>query len=399
MDEGMPAPTTAEPATAPTLRTLFLVFLGFGLRAWGGPAAQIAMIRDETRQRQWIGSAHFNRLLAVYQILPGPEATEMCVHLGFLQRGRIGAVLAGLAFMLPGFVLMLLLAWGYVSIGQSRPDILGLLAGFAPAVAALVVAASIRLGKHVLHDQPLVLAALVVAVATAFGVPFYVTLLFAGLAYATSRKWRLAVVVLGAAASVLAIALLRQTSGDPNVGSSIAAGGSPALALGISGLKAGLLTFGGAYTAIPFVQGDAVGRFLTQEQFLDGLALSGILPAPLIIFATFVGFVGGGWAGALAMTFGIFLPAFAFTLLGHRYLESLANHVRLTRFLDGVAAGVIGILGFTAVGLTLGATSTWLGGGLLVAAFAGLLLWKSRWATPVVVLGCGAVGALVTLAI
>lgn len=392
------AESPPELAPPPTLGRLFAVFLSFGLRAWGGPAAQIAMIRDETTQRRWIGAARFNRLLAVYQILPGPEATEMCVHLGFLQRGRIGALLAGLGFMVPGFVLMLLFAWAYVNIGANNPGLLLLLVGFVPAVAALVAAASLRLSKHVLHNRSLMVAGAAVAVATAVGVPFYVALPFAGLAYAaTHPRLRVLVILLGVAVSTLALVLVAQGDGGAAAGTVLEPDGHRTTALGLSGLKAGLLTFGGAYTSIPFVQQDAVGRYMTQEEFLDGLALSGMLPAPLIIFATFVGFVGGGLAGSLAMTVGIFLPAFAFTLLGHRYLESIANQPKLARFLDGVTAGVIGILAVTAVGLAASAASTRLGVTLLVAAFAALLLWKSRWATPVVVLACGAIGAVYAL--
>jgi chromate transporter len=120
-----------------------------------------------------------------------------------------------------------------------------------------------------------------------------------------------------------------------------------------SGLKAGLLTFGGAYTVIPFLQRDAVtrGAWMSNAQFLDGLALSGLLPAPLIIFSTFVGYLGGGPWGAVAMTLGIFLPAFSFTLVGHDALERWVHHPRIRLFLEGVTAGVVGLIAGTTLAL------------------------------------------------
>lgn len=120
----------------------------------------------------------------------------------------------------------------------------------------------------------------------------------------------------------------------------------------LSGLKAGLLTFGGAYTVIPFLRDNAVGRgWMSDAQFLDGLALSGILPAPLIIFSTFVCYHGGGPLGALAMTAGIFLPAFCFTLFFHDQLERLVDHGALHSFLEGVSAGVVGLIAATTLEL------------------------------------------------
>jgi chromate transporter len=164
-------------------------------------------------------------------------------------------------------------------------------------------------------------------------------------------------------------------------------------------LKAGLLTFGGAYTAIPFVRGDAVGRgWISEGQFLDGLALSGIIPAPLIIFATFVGYLAGGLAGALAMTLGIFLPAFAFGLLFYDRLERVIENERLHRLLEGVAAGVVGLIAVTAVQLALAVSrsvpSIIVGIAIFAAGLGLLYLWRSKLAVPAVVLGSAIAGAL-----
>jgi chromate transporter len=161
----------------------------------------------------------------------------------------------------------------------------------------------------------------------------------------------------------------------------------PLLLLFWSGLKAGLLTFGGAYTVIPFLQRDAVtqGAWMSNAQFLDGLALSGLLPAPLIIFSTFVGYLGGGPWGAVAMTAGIFLPAFAFTLLGHDALERVVHQPRIRLFLEGVTAGVVGLIAGTTLAL-LKVSLTGLEPLLLFAVVLGILfVSKARMLIPAVI--------------
>lgn len=338
----------------PTLAALFGRFLKFGLLAWGGPVAQIAMIRRvAVDEEKWLSSTRFNRLLAVYQILPGPEAHELCVHLGMMRRGRIGGFLAGLGFMLPGLMLMLALAWLYTRLDLTRPPFAALLLGVQIGVIALIVRAIHRIGKHMLVDRWLWAVAIASAAATLLGVSFWIILPAAGLAYsfASARHFVSAAAAL-AVATVLAV-LTHQPDTIVAPGAAGAAGGSVGLALLFAaGLKAGLLTFGGAYTAIPFVRDDAVGRgWVSDGEFLDGLALSGIIPAPLIIFSTFVGYLAGGLAGALAITAGVFLPAFAFTLLFFDRLEQVIDDQGLHRMLEGVAAGVVGMIAATTLDL------------------------------------------------
>ena len=174
-------------------------------------------------------------------------------------------------------------------------------------------------------------------------------------------------------------------------------GQASVLLIFVSGLKAGLLTFGGAYTAIPFVRNDAVGRgWMTDGQFLDGLALSGVLPAPLIIFATFVGYVAGGPVGAVAMTVGVFLPAFAFSLIFYDRLEAVVENKRLHAFLDGVAAGVVGLIGATTLDLAQVTAervpSLAMGMSIFAAGLAFLYAWKNKLNVVVVILAAGLTG-------
>ena len=164
----------------------------------------------------------------------------------------------------------------------------------------------------------------------------------------------------------------------------------------VSGLKAGLLTFGGAYTVIPFLQQDAVreGAWMTNRQFLDGIALSGILPAPLIIFATFVGYLAGGLVGALVITLGIFLPAFVFPIFLHRQLVAISENPRLHLFLLGVAAGVVGLIAAVTVEIVETSVVDVYTAVLAVAAFLALNRWHGKLTVLYVVLGCGVAGVL-----
>ena len=395
------------PVNSESPGAIFLRFLRFGLLAWGGPVAQIAMIKRElVEDERWVDASRFNRLLAIYQVLPGPEAHELCVHFGMMKGRRLGGLLAGVGFMLPGLLLVLAVAWFYQRLDFRQALIAALFSGIQIGVIALIVRAVHRIADHTLTNSWLWAIAIASAACAAFDVSFWVTLPAAGLGYAAVLARRYA-----SAASVVLVATMLALWSHPIpalVGSKIPAGtvdlvsaGSVGfLALFLSGLKAGLLTFGGAYTAIPFVRGDAVGRgWISDGQFLDSLALSGIIPAPLIIFATFVGYIAGGLAGALAMTAGIFLPAFAFALLFYEKLERVVEDERLHHFLEGVAAGVVGLIAVTAV--QLGSNVTQSVPSLLVAivifalGLAVLYIWRSKLNVPVVVLGSALAGAFV----
>ena len=382
---------------------IFLRFLRFGFLAWGGPVAQIAMIRQElVEEEHWISPEKFNRVLSVYQALPGPEAHELCVYFGMLARGRAGALLAGLGFMLPGFILMLVLSWFYVAYGIGSTLFQSVFMGMQPAVAALIIRAVHRIGSHALHGNIwLWILAFLAGIAQLLKLNFLITLLAAGVIYAFAQQTSktLAYIV---TAGFLTWLLFAGLPGVPVAQvSPIAA--DPALTttslatLFWSGLKSGLLTFGGAYTVIPFLQRDAVevGGWMTNTQFLDGLALSGLLPAPLIIFSTFVGYIGGGLPGAVLITVAIFAPAFAFTMIGHDYLERLVDNHSAHAFLDGVTAGVVGLIGATALGIlaeTLTGIHAWI---IFSLALIALFVSRSKWIVAVVILAAGLYGILI----
>ena len=385
----------------PSYLAIFARFLRFGLLAWGGPVAQIAMIKRElVEEEKWLSPERFNRLLAVYQILPGPEAHELCVHLGMMKRGRLGGFLAGAGFMLPGLLLILGLAWMYQRLNLQHSLVAAIFTGVQVGVVALIVRAVHRIGEHVLADEWLWGIAVCSMAASALGVSFWIILPAAGLIYTAIGAKRIALAGAVAAIAVAVALWLGAPSGPgpavlPVTGTASAA----ATTLFLSGLKAGLLTFGGAYTAIPFVRNDAVARgWISETQFLDGLALGGIIPAPLIIFATFVGYLAGGLSGALAITAGIFLPAFGFALLFYDRLERVIEDERLHRLLEGVAAAVVGLIAVTALQLGWAVMqlvpSYIVGGALFLGAVALLYLWKHKLNVVAVIFGTAAVGAI-----
>jgi chromate transporter len=375
------------------LASIFWRFLRFGALAWGGPAAQISMIsRDCVDQERWIDQETFKKTLAVYQVLPGPEAHELCVYFGRIRGGKLGGFLAGLGFMLPGFLLMLGLSILYVEAGLDE-RFEELFYGLQAAVGALVAMAIVRLSRKFLNDVPLVaIAAASLALTYFAGLGFVLVLLAAGLAYelwTNVRRWtgRASSFAISPLAAVLVLV------GAVSV--------SMTAEIFTEGLKAGLLTFGGAYTVVPFLQESAVegNGWLTQSEFLDGIALGGILPAPLIIFSTFVGYVAGGLAGGLAMTVGIFIPAFVFPIFFHRQLVGVAENERIRPALLGVAAGVIGLIGAVTIDILEAGIVDLPSAILAVAAFACLYRWQGKLTVLWVVLGSGAIGVLLQFAV
>ena len=373
------------------LGSIFLRFLRFGLLAWGGPAAQIAMIdRECVEQERWVDEATFRRTLAVFQVLPGPEAHELCVYLGRIRGGRRGAFLAGLGFMLPGFLLMLGLSVLYVEAGldESLDEVFY---GLKAAVGALVASAVVRLGRKFVDDVPLALIAVASFVLTLVaGAGFLLVLGGAGVVY---WVWR------ASGAPTPGLPSIAITPAGLLIAAAAATGMTLTAEVFVEGLKTGLLTFGGAYTAIPFLQDSAVDArgWITQDEFLDGLAMAGALPAPAVIFSTFIGYLTDGLAGGIAITVGVFLPAFVLPIFFHEQLVRVAESPRLRAFLIGVTAGVVGLIAAVTVDILEAGIVDAYTALLAVAAFIALQRRHGKLAVLAVVLGCGAIGALLQL--
>lgn len=401
------------PPTPPTAASLFRRFFGLGCTAFGGPVVQI-----ETLHREFAGdgglvsSERFRRALAVYQALPGPEATEMCIWLGAVARGRLGGLLAGLGFVLPGFSLML--AAAALLHGDARwPSWLqAVVAGMQAGALALLLRAAWRLFRVGTQRRAgPVAVALAAALGALLHVPFAVALVGGGLAVlAIDLPRRFAIGALGgrgnpglltcvflAWIAVGALCVWSTGSGTPPAATA-AQSHAELATLASTGLAAGLLTFGGAYTAIPFLQEAATGQggWMTNDAMLSGIAVGGVLPAPMVVVGTWVGFAGGSLPGAMLLTLGIFLPAFAFPLLLHERLEALTAHRRLHAFLDGVTAAVAGLVVATALTMATGHWQARGASGLVPTAAAWLVLLglRHRLAVPLAMAASGLVGWL-----
>jgi chromate transporter len=385
--ESRPGEGSLDEPRGDSLGSIFARFLKFGALAWGGPAAQIAMIKHECVDEEgWVSEETFQKTLAVFQVLPGPEAHELCVYFGRLRGGKLGGFLAGLGFMLPGFLLMLGLSILYVEANLAT-HLDQLFYGLKAAVGALVARAVVRLASSFITDLPLALLAVASFALTLFAsASFVLVLVGAGLAYelwTNGERWIGRATSLSPAAVVLVLLLGAVTI-------------SLSAQIFLEGLEAGLLTFGGAYTVIPFLQQASVDHhhWLTDSQFVDGLAIGGVLPAPLIIFSTFVGYLAGGLSGGLLMTLGIFLPAFVFPIFLHRYLVAVAENPRIRPFLLGVTAGVVGLIAAVTVQILDTSVVDVYTAILALAAFAVLYRFHGKLTVLYVVLGCGAIGAL-----
>merc|ERR1712093_553797 len=269
-----------------SLSALFwFFFYNFGLFAWGGPVAQIALIKERlVIQDKWITIARFQRVFSVYQILPGPEAAELCMFFGCLSAGRIGGIVAGIAFILPGFILMLLASYLYSLAGFENVYFNASFRALQPIVAAMILKAVHKIADHS-------------AINGALRINIFISLGFYGIWYSlTARRLWIPAAVLWILQYV-GFALFVVFRGFPSpVALALGIAQTPSLInLFVLGLVAGSLSFGGAYTAVPFIQVEAVlkGGWLPQSVFIDCIAIGNILPAPLVIFATFVGFQGG----------------------------------------------------------------------------------------------------------
>jgi chromate transporter len=331
----------------PPLVDLALLFLKLGSIGFGGPAAHVAMMEDEVvRRRGWLSREAFLDLVGATNLIPGPNSTELAIHIGRLRAGRAGLVVAGAAFILPAFLIVMACAWFYVRFG-SLPGAEGLLYGVKPVVIAVVLQALLGLGRTALRTRETVAAGLAALAASAAGVHELVVLLVAGLALVALR-WVLHPRA-GGTASVLLAAPLAALAGPP-------AGGATAFGLWplfLFFLKVGSVLFGSGYVLLAFLRADLVERWgwLSEAQLLDAVAIGQVTPGPVFTTATFVGYLLGGEAGAVAATVGIFLPAFVFVALSGPLVPFLRRSPLAAAFLDGVNAASLALMAVVAAQL------------------------------------------------
>ena len=353
----------------PSWRDVFLYFLFLGFVNIGGPVAQITMMFNHmVEKRQWLSKDRFVKIMAFCHILPGPEALQLAIYVGYLKRKLWGGILAGLTFILPGAVVMIVLSWLYVKYGQ-LPLVLNALYVLKPAVLGIIAAGIIKLGGAAIRN--LFLAVLLVGAFVGMrfaGINFLLILLIAGvLNLIVDQGWPL---VKNTAPTLPAII--------GGIGLLIPFSDSRLFQIAWLFLKTGLLSFGGAYASLVFVQRGAVVQYhwLSDGQLLDGVALSVATPGPFMLFATFVGFLAGGIPGAVLATFFVFLPSFIFVIGGAHYVEKVRENRPIQAFLAGVSAAVVGVIAVVSLDLIPEALVDWPTVGIAVVSFLLIALLK-----------------------
>ena len=317
------------------------LFLKLGITAFGGPAAHIAMMHDETvKRRKWLSDQEFLDLVGATNLIPGPNSTEMAIHVGFLRAGWLGLIVGGLCFIMPAMLIVMVLAWIYVRFG-SMPQADRLLYGVKPVVIAAIVQALWKLGQKAIKSPLTVVAGLAVLFLYFFGIN-EIFLLFAGglLVMIGTNIQRLRKQTIG-------VFLVPPFAGLNILASSALAAiafGLPLLFLTF--LKIGAVLFGSGYVLLAFLRADFVVRFgwLTDQQLIDAVAIGQVTPGPVFTTATFIGFILGGMPGALLATLGIFLPSFIFVALSNPLIPRIRNSTWVSGLLDGANVASLGLM-------------------------------------------------------
>lgn len=370
------------------------LFLKLGLTAFGGPAAHIAMMRDEVvRRRQWLTDAEFLDLLGATNLIPGPNSTEMAIHIGHKRGGLPGLVLAGACFILPAMLIVLCIAWAYVRFG-TLPQAQGILYGVKPVIIAVVVQALWALGRSAVKTRFLAAAALVATLLNFLGVNELAVLFGVGIAVAailSAARYRKSPVIVTNIA-----ALLRWRDFLPRRESTLLAAAAPGAATMAAAatpfalwpmflffLKIGSVLFGSGYVLLAFLRADLVERWhwLGDQQLLDAIAVGQFTPGPVFTTATFIGYVLGGAPAAFLATLGIFLPSFVFVAMSGPLVRHMRKSPTAGAFLDGVNVASLALMAVVTWQLSRTAIVDWMT--LLLAAAGAVMLFlykvNSAW--------------------
>ena len=335
---------SSVPTSRPTsLRELAVLFLRLGTIAFGGPAAHIAMMEDEVvRRRSWLTREEFLDLLGATNLIPGPNSTEMAIHIGHRRRGWKGLIVAGSCFILPAMLIVWAIAWAYVRY-RSLPQVAGILYGVKPVIIAVVVQAIWSLGRTALKTKMLAVVSIAGVILTFLGIHELVILGGGGLLLLLFSviKQRNLKANMSAVVSISPLAFLFQSG----VASTAAATFS-LWWLFVFFLKVGSVLYGSGYVLLAFIRADLVERWhwLTESQLLDAIAVGQVTPGPVFTTATFVGYVLGGSKGAVVGTIGIFLPAFVFVALSGPLVPKIRKSPIAAAFLDGVNAAAMSLM-------------------------------------------------------
>lgn len=442
-----PSPNAARPPLPAKFHEAFLYWLKLGFISFGGPAGQISIMHhDLVEQKKWISNNRFIHALNFCMILPGPEAQQLSIYIGWLMHGTAGGLVAGILFILPSFIILNILGWIYMSYG-TLPVIAGIFYGIKPAVVAIVIFASYRIGVRTLKNNTYLYLAVLSFIAVFLHlVSFPLIILLAGLAgyilnintivevkplfidnklihsnalinddtplpeYAKFRWNRfIKVATVGMTIWCFSMMMLIHVYGSDSI----------AIKLSLFFTKAACLTFGGAYAVLPYVMQGAVEQYhwLSPNQMIDALALGETTPGPLIMVVTFVGFISG-WSsqsfitgmplssaliGASIVTFFTFLPSFLLIFLGAPFIESSFGNLKLIAPLESISAAIVGVILNLAIFFAVhvffpkGVTGSpdFVSLGMVILALIGIFRFKVG--TIPIIFSCGVVGMAIKL--
>lgn len=381
----LPVSKPPSPAPSASLREVALLFLRLGVTAFGGPAAHIAMMEDEVvRRRRWLSGQEFLDLVGATNLIPGPNSTELAIHIGYRMAGWRGLFAAGLCFILPATIIVGLIAWGYQSYG-SLPPVAGIMYGVKPVVLAVMVQAVWKLGRTCLTSLNLAFLCALDVGLLFLGIHELIVLFGTGIILAVLRvTWR--------PTSSLGFLLFAA----PGVVPGVTTGPTPfgLVPLFLFFLKVGSVLFGSGYVLIAFIRTDLVQRYgwLTEQQLLDAVAVGQATPGPVFTTATFIGYILGGPEGAVVATVGIFLPAFFFVAISAPFLSRIRRSPTAGAFLDGLNVASLALIVVVITQLSSAAIIDGLT--LSLALLSAILLFGFRINSSWLIVGGAAIGLL-----
>jgi chromate transporter len=396
------AASALQPAYSPAeraqrLKELARLFLKLGTIAFGGPAAHIAMMDEEVVQRRgWLKRQQLLDLIGATNLIPGPNSTELAIHIGYERAGWRGLIVAGTCFIVPAMCIVWLLAALYVRY-QTVPQLGWLLYGIKPVIIAIVVQALWRLGQSAVKNIHTGVAGVAVMVLAIVGGHELLLLLVAGLAVMLAENWRRLVTRHGLGALWLPAVSAAVPAGAIPLAHATASGTIPLLKIFGFFLKVGWILYGSGYVLLAFLQGDVVERWhwLTSDQLLDAIAIGQFTPGPVFTTATFIGYMLAGSPGAIVATVGIFLPAFVLVAAVNPWVPKLRRSQWASGFLDGVNVASLGLMAVVTWKLAVAALCDWITVALALLSCGGVfgVRINSAW----LVLAGGVVGLLAHL--
>lgn len=376
----------ARPSLSHRVMEVAGLFLKLGFTAFGGPAAHIAIMHDQVvKRRKWLDDQHFLDLLGATQLIPGPNSTEMAIHIGFVRAGLPGLIAGGVCFTLPAALIVIALSWMYVRYG-TLPQAGGILYGIKPVVIAIILQALWSLGQKAVKGYLTAAAGIGVIVLYFLGIN-EIALLFAGaigvMIFQNLRRFKNSSMRSFIPLSLAGLGL-----------SAMAAAPFSFTTLFLTFLKIGAILYGSGYVLIAFLRTDFVERlgWLTNQQLLDAIAIGQVTPGPLFTAATFIGYILGGVKGAILATLGIFLPSFVLVAVTNPIIPRLRNSPWTSALLDGVNAASLGLM--AAVTFQLGWESLMDIFTLLLAAASLILLMRYKINSTWLILAGASLGLL-----